>query len=120
METSVNKANRPLSRLLDRCDRGLQNESRDPNGGNNVFVSSGYVYITIPITFLTRKSALIYRRGLHQRGASLTIDCNGVFAIKGYDVSSRTIPDDKRRSIRSISSIHCFVRHALDVGSILL
>ena len=118
METSVNKANRPLSRLLDRCDRVLQNESRDLNGGNNVFVSSGYVYITIPITFLTRKSALIY--SLHQRGASLTIDCNGVFAIKGYDVSSRTIPDDKRRSIRSISSIHCFVRHALDVGSILL
>ena len=25
---------RPLSRRLDRCDRMIQNESRDPNGGN--------------------------------------------------------------------------------------
>ena len=25
---------RPLSRCLDRCDRMIQNESRDPNGGN--------------------------------------------------------------------------------------
>ena len=33
------------------------------------------------VTFLTRKSALIYRRGLRQRVASLTLDCNGVFAI---------------------------------------
>ena len=36
------------------------------------------------ITFLARKSALIYRRGLRQRVASLTIDCNGVFAISAY------------------------------------
>ena len=36
------------------------------------------------ITFLTRKSALIYRRGLRQRLASLTLDCNGVFAIRAY------------------------------------
>ena len=36
------------------------------------------------ITFLARKSALIYRRGLRQRVASLTIDCNGVFAIRAY------------------------------------
>ena len=40
-----------------------------------------HVYITMQITFLTRKSALIYRRGLRQRVASLTLDCNGVFAI---------------------------------------
>ena len=26
--------NRPLSRSLDRCDRMITNESRDPNGGN--------------------------------------------------------------------------------------
>ena len=38
------------------------------------------------VTFLTRKSALIYRRGLRQRVASLTLDCNGVFAIKAYCV----------------------------------
>ena len=40
-----------------------------------------HVYVTMQITFLARKSALIYRRGLRQRVASLTIDCNGVFAI---------------------------------------
>ena len=32
------------------------------------------------------QSALIYRWGLRQRVASLTLDCNGVFAIKAYDV----------------------------------
>ena len=41
-------------------------------------------YVTMQITFLARKSALIYRRGLRQRVASLTIDCNGVFAIRAY------------------------------------
>ena len=34
-------------------------------------------YVTMQITFLTRKSALIYRRGLRQRVASLTLNCNG-------------------------------------------
>ena len=43
-----------------------------------------HVYVTMQITFLARKSALIYRRGLRQRVASLTIDCNGVFAIRVY------------------------------------
>ena len=42
------------------------------------------VYVTMHITFLTRKSALIYRRGLRQRVASLTLNCNGVLAIKAY------------------------------------
>ena len=41
-------------------------------------------YVTMQITFLTRKSALIYRRGLRQRVASLTLNCNGVFAIEAY------------------------------------
>ena len=45
-----------------------------------------HVYVTMQITFLARKSALIYRRGLRQRVASLTIDCNGVFAIRAYTV----------------------------------
>ena len=65
---------RPLSRRLDRCDRVIQNESSDPNGGNMCSFSA----------FLTRKSALIYKRGLRQRVVSLSLDCNGVFAIKAY------------------------------------
>ena len=40
------------------------------------------MFVTMQITFLTHKSALIYRRGLRQRVASLTLDCNGIFAIK--------------------------------------
>ena len=44
------------------------------------------VYVTMQITFLTRKSALIYRRDLRQRVASLTLNCNGVLAIRAYDV----------------------------------
>ena len=42
------------------------------------------VYVTMEITFLTRKSALIYRRGLRQRVASLTLNCNGDLAIRAY------------------------------------
>ena len=48
-----------------------------------------HVYVTMQITFLARKSALIYRRGLRQRVASLTIDCNGVFAIRAYSCPVR-------------------------------
>ena len=43
-----------------------------------------HVNVTMHVTFLTRISALIYRRGLRQRVASLTLDCNGVFAIRAY------------------------------------
>ena len=43
-----------------------------------------HVYVTMHVKFLTHKSALIYRRGLRQRVASLTLDCNGVFAISAY------------------------------------
>ena len=75
---------RPLSRRLDRCDRVIQNESRDPFGGN-------VYYVTMQITFPTRK----FRNGernLHcdvvhittKWVPSLTLDCNGVFAIKAY------------------------------------
>ena len=84
---------RPLSRRLDRCDRLIQNESRDPVGGN-------VYYVTMQIKFLTRK----FRNGernLHcdvvhittKWVSSLTLDCNGVFAIKAYSeklVSYRT------------------------------
>ena len=75
---------RPLSRRLDRCNRVIQNESRDPFGGN-------VYYVTMQITFLTRK----FRNGernLHcdvvhittKWVSSLTVDCNGVFVIKAY------------------------------------
>ena len=74
----------PLSRRRDRCDRVIQNESGDPFGGN-------VYYITMQSTFLTRK----FRNGernLHcdvvhittKWVSSLTLDCNGVFAIKAY------------------------------------
>ena len=50
-----------------------------------------HLYVTMQITFLARKSALIYRRGLRQRVASLTIDCNGVFAIRAYSRLAKPI-----------------------------
>ena len=49
-----------------------------------------HVYVTMQITFLARKSALIYRRGLRQRVASLTIDCNGESAIRAYSINPVT------------------------------
>ena len=48
------------------------------------------VHVTMQVTFLTRKSALIYRRGLRQRVGSLTLDCNGVFAIKACAIGYQT------------------------------
>ena len=82
---------RPLSRRLDRCDRMIQNESRDPFGGN-------VHYVTMQITFLTRK----FRNGernLHcdvvhintKWVSSLTLDCNGVFAIKAYSCTFKML-----------------------------
>ena len=81
--------NRPLSRRLDRCDRVIQNESRDPFGGN-------VYYVTMQITFLTRK----FRNGERNLHCDivhittkwvfrLTLNCNGVFAIKAYSVRYR-------------------------------
>ena len=80
------KFNRPLSRRLDRCDRVIQNESRDQFGGK-------VYYVTMQITFLTRK----FRNGernLHcdivhittKWVSSLTLDCNGVFAKRPIEV----------------------------------
>ena len=83
---------RPLSRRLDRCDRVIQNESRNPFGGN-------VYYVTMQITFLTRK----FRNGERNLHCDvvhittkwvfrLTLDCSGVFAIKAYGfTSSRTM-----------------------------
>ena len=81
--------NRPLSRRLDRCDRVIQNESRDPFRGN-------VYYVTMQITFLTRK----FRNGERNLHCDvvhittkwvfrLTLDRNGVFAIKAYRLYSR-------------------------------
>ena len=103
------KAYRPLSRRLDRCDRVIQNESRDPFGGN-------VYYVTMQITFLTRK----FRNGernLHcdvvhittKWVSSLSIDCNGVFAIKAYrfgDVHAF------KNQLKNISSIKRLIRNA--------
>ena len=82
---------RPLSRRLDRCDRVIQNESRDPFGGN-------VYYVTMQITFLTRK----FRNGERNLHCDvvhittkwvfrLTLDCNGVFAIKAHRPLSRRL-----------------------------
>ena len=67
---------RPLSRRLDRCNRMIQNESRDPFGGN-------VYYVTMPITFLTHKFRNS-ERNLHcdvvhittEWVFSLTLGCN--------------------------------------------
>ena len=66
----------------------IQNESRDPFGGN-------VYYVTMQITFLTRKF-WNGERNLHcdvvhittKWVSGLTLDCNGVFAIKAYVVCS--------------------------------
>ena len=42
------------------------------------------MYVTMQIAFLMRKSALIYT----SQRAILTLDCNGVFAIKAYTSQS--------------------------------
>ena len=65
----------------------IQNESRYPFGGNV------YYYVTMQITFLTRKFRNV-ERNLHcdvvhvttEWVPSLTLDGNGVFAIKAYGV----------------------------------
>ena len=87
---------RPLSRRLDRCDRVIQNESRDPFGGN-------VYYVTMQITFLTRKFRN-WERNLHcdvvhittKWVSSLALDCNGVFAIKAYGIGVETLYTDYR------------------------
>ena len=94
---------RPLSRRLDRCDRVIHNESGDPNGGNMCSFSGATCTsrdVTMQITFLTRKSALIYRRDLRQRVASLTLNCNGVLAIRAY-----------RHQIEGTKGFYCLIRN---------
>ena len=45
-----------------------------------MFVFSGDVYVTIQMTFLSGKTALIYTTVIRQSVASLTLGCNDVFA----------------------------------------
>ena len=83
------KSHRPLSRRLDRCDRVIQNESSDSIGGN-------VKYVTMQITFVTSKFRN-EQRNLHcdivhittKWVFCLTLDCNGVFAIKAYTYWAR-------------------------------
>ena len=106
LAVSHSQSNRPLSRRLDRCDRVIQNESRDPFGGN-------VYYVTMQITFLTRK----FRNGernLHcdivhittKWVSSLTLDCNGVFAIKAYG----SLPSHCRNSLLECRTLNRMVR----------
>ena len=71
------------------------------------------VYVTMQITFLTRKSALIYRRGLRQRVASLTINGNGESAIRAYGAGGQSsefpiYPTPRERGIRLTHYISWF------------
>ena len=87
-----NSRYRSLSRRLERCDRVIQNESRYSFGGN-------VYYVTMQITILTRKFRN-RERNLHcdvvhittKWVSSLTLDCNGVFAIKAYAHDTRLYP----------------------------
>ena len=86
---------RPLSRRLDRCDRVTRATTSLATRTSAICVRFQgrrvrRAYVTMQITFLTRKSALIYRRGLRQRVASLTLNCNGDFA---YGFLERLPPD---------------------------
>ena len=77
----VGRVYRPLSRRLDRCDRMIQNESRDPNGSNVCLFSAAMCTSQCKLRSLHADAslfALIYTF----RVSSLTLDCNGVFAIK--------------------------------------
>ena len=95
----------------------FQNESSDPFGGN-------VYYVTMQITFLART----FRNGERNLNcdvvhittkwvSSLTLDCNGVFAIKAYrgllewttslDTSSRTlfVREDMCRDVHVTSNV---------------
>ena len=74
VEMSVNKANRPLSRRLNRCDRMVQNESRDSNGGNVRLFSVAMCTSQCKLCLLranARLSALLYT--VRESLASLSI-----------------------------------------------
>ena len=91
---------RPLSRRLDRCDRMIQNESKVPSGGNVNLFSAATCTSQCKLRSLRANARLLYRNvscivtdtsplktNTHYRLwlASLTIDGNGIFAIKAYN-----------------------------------
>ena len=81
----LGSSRRPLSRRLNRCDRMIQNEFRDSNGGNMRTFSAVTCTSQCKLRSLRANaslSALIYTF----RVSSLTLDCNGVFAIKSYAI----------------------------------
>ena len=69
-----------------------------------------HAYVTMQVTFLRRTSVLIYRRGLRQRVASLTLDCNGVFAIKAYTGSS-SHGGATSSALANLDHRHWFIMH---------
>ena len=87
---------RPLLRHLDRCDRMIQNESRDPNSGNMCLFSAVTCTSQCQLRSITRECPSVRyvicivtsRRRCKQAHitavwvSSLTLDCNGVFATK--------------------------------------
>ena len=84
--TTSNTRYLPLSRRRDRCDRVIQSEAKNPLGGN----------VTMQITFFTRKfrnvKLILHCDVVHITTKwvfCLTLDCNGVFAIKAYDEDMR-------------------------------
>ena len=65
--------------------------------------------VTMQITFLTRKSALIYRRDLRQRVASLTFNCNGVLAIRAYGVQTFNVAPQSGGHCRELAFLAIFL-----------
>ena len=68
---------------MDHCDRMIQNESRNSNGGNVRLFTAATLTSECKLGSLrahARLSALLYTF----REYSLTLDCNGVFAIKTF------------------------------------
>ena len=101
---------RLLSQRLDRCDRVIQNEYRYPFGGN-------VYYVAMKITYLTRKLRN-GERNLHcdvvhvttKWVSSLTLDCNGVFAIKAYRITA-SARDVTSAMMLTADFARCSVQH---------
>ena len=70
----------PLSRRLHRCDRMIQNESRDAKTLVCVCLQRRHECKLHSLCAHARLSALLHTF----REYSLTLDCNGVFAIKAF------------------------------------
>ena len=82
---------RPLSRRLDRCDRVIQKESGDPNGGNICSFSwaTGTSRVRHNADYVPCAQIRfdLYQRVARESPASPSI-ANGVFAIRAYRMLS--------------------------------